>query len=53
MTNDNTHDRAVTRRTFAGLGVAAGAALDSSGRITIRGGGTPTDVIIDRIGWLI
>jgi len=29
------------------------SALDPSGRITIRGGGTPTDVIIDRIGWLI
>lgn len=28
-------------------------ALDSSGRITIHGGASPTDVVIDRIGWLI
>ena len=28
-------------------------ALDPSGRIKIRGGATPTDVVIDRIGWLI
>jgi len=28
-------------------------ALDSSGQIKIRGGASPTDVVIDRIGWLI
>jgi len=28
-------------------------ALDSAGRITIHGGASPTDVVIDRIGWLI
>ena len=28
-------------------------ALDPAGRIRIRGGNTPTDVVIDRIGWLI
>jgi len=41
--------------TSANENVANGVitALDSSGRIPIHGGAAPTDVVIDRIGWLI
>jgi hypothetical protein len=41
--------------TYANENVANGVttALDASGHIRIRGGAAPTDVVIDRIGWLL